>query len=776
MNRPSNTAPEAAPAPSAVREFAPAKAYVANGHTAPNGNGHTSAEEARASRDLMEQALFGSDITARMIAVEPDLKKNTVCLLFRDKNGTMRDEEVPLVPWLLLREYRALPEAEYETLEGSENRYTIRVQFPSWRAFQDAQRVLRDERRDYLSYGSPTKQFLIASGRTLFKQMAFPDIRRMQIDIETSSLSPTAPNAHIFLIAVSDNQGHEDVLVGDEREMLERLTELVQEWDPDVLEGHNFYAFDLPFIRARAKHHSVILNWGRDGSEMQVGQERNCAIGANTRPFVGHYVWGRHIIDTLFQTQRFDLSRGEISSYGLKECAIHYHIADPNRVYLDRADILRLYHEDPERVREYALSDVRETRRLAEIVAPTEFYQTQMVPDTYQNVAVTGSGEKINSIFVRAYLQRGHSVARQQAPVPYGGGYTEMRVSGVVERIVKADVESLYPSIMLRYGVTSSSDTLNLFLPLLRELTDRRLKAKARSKAADEGTDGQRAAYWDGLQGSYKLLINSVYGYLGAPFYFNDYAAAAKVTEIGQEIVKRIAAEIEARDAIVVEIDTDGVYFQPPTSVQTPDDEIKFVAQVGKTLEDGIRLAFDGRYRVMLSLKAKNYVLVSYEGKKTFKGSSLRSRADERFGRRFLNDSVDLLLAGQLDELSARYHDLLEQIENRELPIEEIARRERVTDKTFTSDAKKRNAEAMVGLKVGDYAVLYQRQDKALVPSTEYAQDEDTEYYQTKLYKFAQRLESAIGTDFDRLFPKPLTGAKRKAKKNAEQQMALFDF
>ena len=524
------------------------------------------------------------------------------------------------------------------------------------------------------------------------------------------------------------------------------------------------------------KAHGVALIWGRDGSEVGVGAERNCAIGANTRPFTGHYIWGRHILDTLFATQRFDLAKGDISSYGLKEVAQHYHIAEPNRVYLDRSDILSLWKSDPERVTQYAIADVRETRRLAEVVCPTEFYQTQMVPDVYQSVAVTGSGEKINSIFVRAYLQHNHAIARQQAPVPYGGGYTEMRVAGVLRHIVKADVESLYPSIMLTRGVTSSSDTLGLFLPLLKELTRRRLAAKNKAREMAETDDVKRAGYFDGLQGSYKLLINSFYGYLGAPFYFNDYAAAAKVTEVGQEIVKSIAAELEARGATVIEIDTDGVYFQPPTGIEGLEAETAFVAEVGKSLPAGIRLAFDGRYPVMLSLKAKNYVLVSYEGKKTFKGSSLRSRADERFGRRFLTQAVDLLLAEKRDELAQLYVETLAKIENRELGIEDISRRERVTEKTFTSTARKRSADAMAGLTVGDYAQLYQREDKALVPAADYQSDDDIEYYQTKLYKFAQRLEAAIGPDFEKLFPKPLTGSKRKAKEDAKQQMALFDF
>ncbi|MBC7805066.1 MAG: DNA polymerase, partial [Akkermansiaceae bacterium] len=400
--------------------------------------------------------------------------------------------------------------------------------------------------------------------------------------------------------------------------------------------------------------------------------------------------------------------------------------------------------------------------------------QAQMVPDSYQNVCVTGSGEKINSIFVRAYLERSQAVARQQAPVPYPGGYTEMRVSGLLRNIVKADVESLYPSIMLTNQITSSTDTLYLFLPLLSELKKRRLMAKGRSKKYDDAKNIKASSYWDGLQNSYKLLINSFYGYLGAPFYFNDYVAAGKVTEIGQEIVKQIASELETQGATVIEIDTDGVYFQMPEGSQ-PDTDETFIEGIGKTLPEGIRLAFDGRYAVMLSLKAKNYVLVGYDGKKIFKGSSLRSRADERFGRRFMNAAIDLLLAEDKESLADCYNEILDKIENRELGIEEIARRERVTENTFKSEARKRNAEAMKGLQVGDYAILYQREDKSLALAADYSADEDIEYYQTKLYKFAERLKAAIGDDFDRLFPKPLTGAKRKAKEDAKQQMTLFD-
>jgi hypothetical protein len=173
-----------------------------------------------------------------------------------------------------MKEMRQLPDvAEYRELGGVAEKpsYVHHVTFTSWRAYQEARRILNEERREFLSYGSASKQFLIASGITLFKGMAFPDIRRMQVDIETTDLSFAAEGACIFLIVASDNRGHEEVLVGPEHDILEALNGLVQEWDPDVIEGHNLYAFDLPWIRARAEANGVKLCWGRDSSEIQVG-------------------------------------------------------------------------------------------------------------------------------------------------------------------------------------------------------------------------------------------------------------------------------------------------------------------------------------------------------------------------------------------------------------------------------------------------------------------------------------------------------------------------
>jgi DNA polymerase elongation subunit (family B) len=718
--------------------------------------------------------LYGGNPLPRVLAVEPDGDARTVTIFQRSSAGGIDEHTAAFVPWLLTSEERKIDGASVSLLAGEGYNFRIDFHKSGWRGFLEARRVLRDDNSPTMSYGSQSRQFLSASGITLFKDMTFTDLIRMQIDIETTTLSPGDPKARILLIAISDNAGHIEVLEDDETEMLEELGDRIRRWNPDVIEGHNIYSFDLPYIMERCKTLGVTFDVGRRvDSAPTIGNPRNCAIGSMSRPFTPIYIYGRHIIDTYLQVQRFDASRGEISSYGLKECAKVYNISSDDRLVLDRSRIEEELRSAPESVKKYARQDVEETRALAALVSPTEFYQSQMTPDTYQSVAVMGSGEKVNSLLVREYLRSNCAIPFSSASTGYPGGYTEVRRVGVIHRVVKADVESLYPSLILTRKIHPQTDTLGVFLPLLSDLTLRRLDAKAKVKNFTKGTTDY--AYWDGLQNSFKILINSFYGYIGGPFYFNDYAAAKSVTVAGQQIVKSIADELEREGSSVIEIDTDGIYFQPPPSVDTPAMEEEYINQVSSVVPAGIRLAHDGRYAAMLSLKIKNYVLVEYDGRKILKGSSLRSRADEAFGREFITRAVDLLLADDFDQMAKLYAQTLDAIQQGKIPIEQISRRERITS-TVRDTPQRRGINALISsgaIVTGDIVHIYNRNDGTLELKADYNNDEDRDHYSSKLYKFASRLSDAF-TDqqFAQLFPKP----KPTAQRLQERLQSSFDF
>src|SRR3989442_12530770 len=112
---------------------------------------------------------------------------------------------------------------------------------------------------------------------------------------------------------------------------------------------------------------------------------------------------------------------------------------------------------------------------------------------------------------------------------------------------------------MLAHRIAPEPDTLGIFLPALRDLTLRRLDAKRRAQSQEDQPqlDIKEPQYWEGLQGSFKVLINSFYGYLGGPFYWNDYAAVRLGTGRGRELVQGIVNAVGGTRCRGNERDTD---------------------------------------------------------------------------------------------------------------------------------------------------------------------------------------------------------------------------
>src|SRR5437899_13087299 len=109
-------------------------------------------------------------------------------------------------------------------------------------------------------------QYLLLSGRTSFGGMRFTDLRRLALDIEVVTTegfefpSAARPGDRIVAVALADSTGFRHVIRGDrldEPALLAECGRLVRERDPDVIEGHNIFRFDLEYLQARARLHGV---------------------------------------------------------------------------------------------------------------------------------------------------------------------------------------------------------------------------------------------------------------------------------------------------------------------------------------------------------------------------------------------------------------------------------------------------------------------------------------------------------------------------------------
>src|SRR6185295_6904002 len=557
-------------------------------------------------------------------------------------------------------------EVEVTPLEGV-GAYRWLAAFPAWSAAERARDHLRkltgrtagDPQGPYLFLSDPVHQYLLRAGRTSFRGLALTDLRRMAVDIEVLTAPGFEfPNAareadRIIAIAMSDSTGWSHVLSGavmDEGTLLRECTRLIAERDPDVLEGHNIFRFDLEYLEARARRHRVPLTWGRDGSVLR-GFPSRMQVAERTIGYRRYGVTGRHIVDTWILAQLYDVGARDLESYGLKDVARHFGIAAPDRTYLPPEDIPRIFGEDPARLMAYARDDVLETLGLSAILAPPYFAQAQMLPYDYQTTVLRGNATKIDALLMREYLHR-----RQAIPGPgrgrgVAGGYTAMFQRGVARDVLHVDVTSLYPSLMLTQGLFPASDRLGVSRSLLHDLRQFRVSAK---RLAREATAPDDRVFLNALQQTFKIFINSFYGYLAfSQGHWNDFDVANQVTGEGRRLVQLLLDRLGALGATVVEVDTDGIYFVPPPG-EAPGDaaaEERLVAELSGALPEGIQLELDGRYVAMLSYKMKNYVVLDGRGKLLIKGSGLRSRGLELFQRLWMEQLFRLLLTGRRGEI-----------------------------------------------------------------------------------------------------------------------------
>ena len=726
----------------------------------------------------VQDLVYGHDPMERIVAVEFN-RQTQVEIFRRTANGSTESHRAPLRPWLVTDEQgrKILNELELQELAGNLP-LKYHAEFANWNAFRESLERLSQGHAHLHRLNHPVDQYLTATGRTLFKGMSFDDLVRVQIDLETTGLNPEDPTARILAVALSSNRGESAVLATgemNESEMFDALSKWLIQLDPDVIEGHNIYNFDLPFLISRARAVGVRLNWGRDSSEPRDLGIQRFKAGARSVPFRSCAIYGRHIVDTYQQIQRYDYS-GEMQSYGLKESVEALGLTKADRVFVPGDQIASMWNTDRDRVLAYALDDVRDVALLSDLATQTEFYQTQILPRSFQRVAIGGPGEKINSLMTRVYLSEGHSLPLPQSSRDYPGGYTEVKRVGVFRPVVKCDVESLYPAIMLADRIEPASDVLGVFLPLLEVLTNRRLHAKNEARR----TSGADQARWTGIQSSFKVLINSFSGYLGYNrALFNDFDAVTRITLRGQELIQFVVRELEARGAEPIEIDTDGVYFKPPAAMDNESTQEEFVALISRRLPAGINLAHDGSYQGMISLRTKNYALLTGDDRMILKGSGLRSRRDERVLRRFLQDAARAFIKQSNEEVRAIYLDTAAMIQRRTLPPEDIARSETITEKTFTSELNRRFAFAAEGERIGERVIVYQRADGELARLEEYAHDEDIGYLLRRLNDMGRRFEPLLhdAHDFDYIFPKLTAQSDIEAVRSAPpvRQMLLFD-
>src|SRR5437879_344930 len=439
---------------------------------------------------------FGADPTPRIVAVELG-ESGTVRVHRRETDGSTVTDVEPFHPFVWADSDVVDLGIETEKLRG-DLKYGWLITVDSWKELIALRNGLKNAGRDFFAFTDPVQHYLTATGRTLFKDLPFEELKRMQIEVLQYVASASSRSAedhrqdadatrdHIMSVAVSDNTGWEELIIVDqnnreesERDALRRLTALIKERDPDVIEGHDLFRVHVPLLVARAKKLKTKLDWGRSGGFLRSRPSR-LQIAEKTIDYPKFTIDGRHFVDTFLLAQFYDVGMRSLAGFERTDVARHFDLCDSGEISgLTGRELQRAYASGSEMFQRRALCGARETRALSDLLSPSYFIQAQIFPYNYQEVIVRGNATRINALFLREYFRERHSIPELPMPRAFEGGYTDIFFTGVARNVWHCDVASLYPAVLLRLDCFPVAGELQIFRHLLTDILTFRLEANA---------------------------------------------------------------------------------------------------------------------------------------------------------------------------------------------------------------------------------------------------------------------------------------------------------
>ena len=649
-----------------------------------------------------------------------------------------------------------------------------------------------ESNREFLA-ATPVEQYMIQTGKRLFKGYNnYDDLTRLTFDLETQGLNPRIHR--IEQIGIHTNKGYDKIIEIegktkaelDAAEMagIEQAIFILSQIQPDVIAGHNSENFDWDFFMVRYEE------LGGDFQEMTLrffkhpiykkAKESVLKLGQEVEYYRPTVMWGHIILDSLHAARRAQALDSSMKSSNLKYVTKYLKLKKPNRVYVpgdkitstwnvqekvygfsdtdgdwyritDKRPLMDGYELVSGRyiVERYLLDDLWETDKVEEKLNESNFLVGKMLPTTFTRACTMGTAGIWKLIMLAWCYENGLAVPAAAPSKRFTGGLSRLLKTGFVDRIVKLDYNSLYPSIILTWHVSTPIDIMNVMLSFLEYILTQREKYKDLKGAAGDRAKAlkKELAAYDGLDELFKrnlkteiqkweiektgndkkqlplkILANSFFGSYGAPniFPFGDVDAAEKTTCIGRMSLRLMIYHFTQIGYTPIVGDTDGFNFQMPTDdkFRYTDDNPYIGKGLGRNTIEGkpytkveadvaefedlyMSQAYNGGINKMglgideycdatINFARKNYADLMPDGTTKKVGNTIKSRKMSGYLEKFIDEGVDLLLRGNGYKFLSNYYDYVEKIYNYQIQIKDIASKGNIKKsiKDYIADCK----------------------------------------------------------------------------------------
>ena len=620
---------------------------------------------------------------------------------------------------------------------------------------------------------TPIEQYMIATGRRLFKGYeSYNELNRFVFDLETQGLNPKIHR--IEQIGIRSNKGFEKIIsvVGNTKEELDRseinaikeFLEILAELKPDTVVGHNSENFDWNFLIVRSEE------LGYDFSELSLQYFRYAIykkkkasvlkLGGEVEYYYPTIMWGHNVLDSLHAARRAQAIDSNMKKSNLKYVTKYLNLKKQNRVYVpgdkitdtwnveekvygfceDDGDWYRVTEKKPLLkgyelvsgryiVERYLLDDLWETDKVEDRLNESNFLVGKMLPTNFARTCTMGTAGIWKLIMLAWCYENDLAIPAAAPNKRFTGGLSRLLKTGYVDRIVKLDYNSLYPSVILTWHISTPIDVMNVMLSFLEYILTQREKYKGlKAEAGDkvdylkeilgtaEGEDKSKIEteikFWkaeksgnDKKQLPLKILANSFFGGYGSPnvFPFGDILAAEKTTCVSRMALRLMISHFKSIGYEPIVGDTDGFNFQMPkeedfrytkehpyisngagrnsikgkeytrVDADVAEFEDMFLSQAYNGGINKMGLGIDEYCDACIQFARKNYADLMPDGKTKKVGNTIKSRKMSGYLEKFIDEGVDLLLHNNGYKFLSNYYDYIEKIYNYQIPIRDIA-------------------------------------------------------------------------------------------------------
>lgn len=485
-------------------------------------------------------------------------------------------------------------------------------------------------------------------------------LKILSLDIETQTPTnriPTPEKDGITMISLSFSEKYKGmktqvitskkvpvksnwvVALEDEEQMLQKLKEIIDEYDPDIITGFNIQSFDLPFIVGRMSELGIKRDFGRVSDKSVFCRK----YGRRSST----YITGRIIFDA-YKVVKNDFSFKRYTLDNVSE-----KLLGKGKIDVEYSDFEKLWNGNKKQVKkllEYSKKD-------AEL--PLEMIEKKNLIDKYvalsrvsgvliQDVLDGGESVRIENMLLSKFKENdilfptkpGKEDVRKRIKKrnKYGlkGGLVLEPEKGLHTQgcVVVLDFKSLYPSIIKSYNIcpttlltTEKTDNFNktpagakfakreeregIFPNLLEKLIDQRSEVK-KKMYKEEDPDKKRLL--DAKQYALKIMANAFYGYTGytrARAYVMEVANS--ITAFGRNLIKDTAEKIEKMGYKIIYGDTDSLFLRLETNdlEEARKEGAKIIEKID--FPGQIVLEFEKVFKSFLILTKKRYAGWAFE-------------------------------------------------------------------------------------------------------------------------------------------------------------------